>query len=560
MTNLNTDEKSENGDDHYDWFMLSTLLQQWVYMYGIQIIVVVTLMGIIIFRREMSCNHCYSAEQQQQQQQQHRKSNDAVEGTTNASSISSDDESRTTTATTTATSADWDDRTTALLLDEASCYGSGTFTMFLTTLRLIRRGCSVFYNTRIPFVVQHLYDTITSWWMIAVDGRRLDDILDGAENWSIMGPQPQVPSPLKRQQRLLERLRRARLLEGTVTTHSIFPASHNLPTDIMIQLLSYLHPKDVISLSLTNRTIRVAIHDETNELSKLIWKTLWYRDYGWMIGNSNNNNNNNNQQDAIDVNVNVNTNAIWSVVQDAIQQSLRLRSNCTTLDDIHFTSTFYFRFGMSFVNYIIAGHCHRNLCLIGLGGHVYDITNFIDIHPGSSETLLVHSGRDASMMFETMRHTVSARNQAGPMCLIVDATLLNGTGAQPTLHLLSDDVTTTQQQQRHQQQQQHSRRFESRSISPVPSPVVSQRCYTNRKLPSTLECMYYKYLDEQELYQQQACHHRIRSQWDVTANVSSTTGTNISVVGEIHAYYDPIAERWRAWYMNAQFESVFVDF
>lgn len=48
-------------------------------------------------------------------------------------------------------------------------------------------------------------------------------------------------------------------------------------------------------------------------------------------------------------------------------------------------------------------------CLMGLYGSVYDVTDFLDDHPGSKETLLDNAGGDATWMFEDVGHSNVAR-------------------------------------------------------------------------------------------------------------------------------------------------------
>ncbi|XP_053127435.1 cytochrome b5 [Hemicordylus capensis] len=42
-------------------------------------------------------------------------------------------------------------------------------------------------------------------------------------------------------------------------------------------------------------------------------------------------------------------------------------------------------------------------------GHVYDVTRFLDEHPGGEEVLLEQAGRDATESFEDVGHSVDAQ-------------------------------------------------------------------------------------------------------------------------------------------------------
>ena len=542
------------GIDHDTMAITATMtssFHQMVYLYGIQVLVGVTLVAITIYRKEMSCNRCYSSAQEPPQKRTVRS----------ASSSSSSS---------TMLQLDLDDMKTESLLEEAGCYGSGTYTLFLNTLRFLRRllfrhrsgsSNSIFYfyycNHSFLLLHYHLWDSITLWWTVAAEERHLEDILDGADNWCVLGPHSQQLQQQPQPQQLLrassmnstnsqQRRTNSRHYDAATynrspnDTHNVivFPtctASQMLPNDVLVHIFSYCYPQDIIAFSSTNRNIyhtllfqqqqqqndtdRTRSHHQ--ELSNRIWKSLWYRDYGWMV-------------------------TYWDIGRQALQRSFSQRSNengpgvgslCGSDDwDDHivYTPTFYFRFGMSYVNYIIAGQCNHHQCFIGLGGHIYDITKFIDRHPGSSETLLVHSGRDASSMFEMMRHTISARILAEQFCVVVDTSLLPGeVGARPTKHFLRLVGASLSSDDR-------------RHLTPVLSPLVSHRCQTNRSVPATLEYVYTNFIEERTIYESQAKA--------ILGSMSSDT-----VVGEVHVYYDPMIEEWKGWYMNTNFEAVFIE-
>jgi hypothetical protein len=51
----------------------------------------------------------------------------------------------------------------------------------------------------------------------------------------------------------------------------------------------------------------------------------------------------------------------------------------------------------------------RQRCLLGLQGAVYDVGRFVDVHPGSPETLLHHAGGDTTDFFNDVGHSRAAR-------------------------------------------------------------------------------------------------------------------------------------------------------
>ena len=69
---------------------------------------------------------------------------------------------------------------------------------------------------------------------------------------------------------------------------------------------------------------------------------------------------------------------------------------------------FFALFEFSWINYLLAGMNTHDQCYIGIHHAIYDITDFIHIHPGSEETLLWASGCDASVIFQDIGHSSMA--------------------------------------------------------------------------------------------------------------------------------------------------------
>lgn len=100
---------------------------------------------------------------------------------------------------------------------------------------------------------------------------------------------------------------------------------------------------------------------------------------------------------------------------------------------------FFFDFDSSWLDWCLVGHNRRPVteqerkakaessgkdvlsewrCLVGIHGSIYNLTNFLEEHPGSPETLLDNSGGDATEIFEDVGHSRIARHMMPSLCLI----------------------------------------------------------------------------------------------------------------------------------------------
>jgi len=57
----------------------------------------------------------------------------------------------------------------------------------------------------------------------------------------------------------------------------------------------------------------------------------------------------------------------------------------------------------------VAEHDRRESCWIVLHDNVYDITAWLEEHPGGEDILLENAGKDATEEFETTGHSTDAR-------------------------------------------------------------------------------------------------------------------------------------------------------
>ncbi|XP_073050560.1 cytochrome b5-like [Primulina eburnea] len=58
----------------------------------------------------------------------------------------------------------------------------------------------------------------------------------------------------------------------------------------------------------------------------------------------------------------------------------------------------------------ISEHNNKKDCWLLINGKVYDVTKFLDDHPGGDDVLLTATGKDATDDFEDVGHSSSARS------------------------------------------------------------------------------------------------------------------------------------------------------
>ena len=268
--------------------------------------------------------------------------------------------------------------------------------------------------------------------------------------------------------------------------------TQGLPSDIQIQILSFLHPRDITEFSCASRSCRKLI--ESGETSTALWRNIWKRDYAWIVES-------------------------WEVGKEAL-----LRSSLP--DNFQFTKAFYFEFCATFLNYILAGNNTTTSCLVGIHGDVYNLTAFLNTHPGSPDTLLVNSGRDATKYFEHMGHSLGARRLATKMCVMVDSACnVHLCGVHPT-----DSTPLT-------------------SNSGLENPLM----IAGNTMPFMIQTR-----------RRPFCLRFIRNRLDneeqkLIKKVDRLYSSNAEVLNGVNLYYDPFHQKWKGWYTSTSFTTVFLE-
>mmetsp|Transcript_26745 Transcript_26745/g.79006 ORF Transcript_26745/g.79006 Transcript_26745/m.79006 type:complete len:570 (-) Transcript_26745:107-1816(-) len=353
----------------------------------------------------------------------------------------------------------------------------------------------------------------------------------------------------------------------------------DLPPDALIHVLSFLHPHDVVNFACVSRGSHRIVDDETlgedgNSTSLLLWKELWRRDYAWVVcewdvgkqalsrsmGFTSDSPSSTSDklkcQRMSSVFKHLESSIVDDIIDEDVKSSCCGRSSLQTIDvtgnaklsegevEVKVThmsmKDFYFTFGQAWLNYTLAGQNSNSRCLIGLHGHVFDITDFFEQHPGSPETLLVQSGRDATHFFEDLGHSVGARKMAMTMCVVLDRSCAADGGAKCGLLKPGDKNSIfTISSRKKLPKRSWARSKTARDAIPM--------ARSKARRPGTLHRVRAK-LDGEE---QNA--HAQATKW------LSNTLTREGILGDVHVYYDVFIGRWMVWYTNFDFQPEFVD-
>lgn len=408
---------------------------------GPQMVLLITLGAITVFRREMSCNHCYAAPEDA-----------TVTGKSTEDGSTGMDEWW--------CAMDQHEAETEELLNGAGLYCSGA--SVLPTLTPI-----------IKYMTASCYA-----WKLSASRHHFVKV------WSFGGLSSSSSPP-----KAITISVPTNTDETDVGTNSLT----RLPPDALVNILSFLLPKDVVSFACVDKSCQDAV--ECGETSEALWKSLWHRDYAWLIH-------------------------AWTIGRGAFDRS--------GLVPPIYDKEFYFLFGLSYLNYVLAGQNTFDSCLIGLNGHIYDLTPFLMNHPGSPETVMVQAGRDSTSFFHSIRHSSGARKIAQSLCVAVNVARLgdNASGVRPTC---ATNVDTYDINRPHG------------VLAVVESPAI-ETLPSLRKL-GTLERLRHSYSHQEERYRIQA--------------LANITRVEASLNGEVHVYYDPFRRSWCAWYNDSDLQPVF---
>jgi len=343
----------------------------------------------------------------------------------------------------------------------------------------------------------------------------------------------------------------------------------DLPHDIQINFLSYLHPRDILTFSCVDRQTHDMIHggeekkipkeEKDNNgggVSSLLWYHLFMRDYAlvlhqWKYG-------------VEAVNRSRHSNQPWNCPAP-IASLLNYQYNPNYHHPSKYTDSkpsgpsmkeFYLKFTQTWLNYSIAGRT-QNPTLVSIHGHVFDMTSFLDEHPGSPETIIMSGGgRDATSFFESVGHSKKARGLAlDRLVEVVDQTCCgDGNGGEFSdwteegddwigscgLICATDTATSNANTNANA-----TRRNNLKQVG-----NVLPRRRSKPRTPGTLQTVRKQVQEEEE-------EALLELRRQVTTEMAKKG--EMDIIGNVNVYFDPLCYAWKGWYINLDFEPVFVQ-
>ena len=163
----------------------------------------------------------------------------------------------------------------------------------------------------------------------------------------------------------------------------------SLQPELLLQIVSYLPQQDIGPLSSASRVLAKDVK------SDFVWEQLWIAAYGAMWGSEN----------------------IRALREKRAISWDPLGRNGPRRAPAQGWFVFYLEFEACWLDWLLAGCCTKELCVIGLGGSIYDITAFLPMHPGSEETLAEACGGDGTERFADIGHSSDAVDMAAKYCV-----------------------------------------------------------------------------------------------------------------------------------------------
>jgi len=377
---------------------------------------------------------------------------------------------------------------------------------------------------------------------------------------------------------------------------------YSLPSDILVDICSYLHPESLTRMACVNRASNDMIDGRNNkkngstEVSHAVWKSIWFRYYGtvlleWEVSRLAIWRSINDGGESNDTTTTTNNNEVPSmtVVLHRLQEVLG--------ESISNMRTFYFEFQQCYMDYVLKGCNTPSQCYMGLHGHILDFTKFAPYHPGLSEPIVVECGRDVTTLFEEIRHSRTARKIGRKLCVLLDRSCCTsaventttdtdtnnrvvGCGLRRVNGMNSSSSSSSRMKQRKiirttsdnninnnnnnttwSLSDSNSRPPPSdnndeiglldQQIFPMYNAQPSRKPYTLQKIRTQFEGM---------AQQKQAIFSpKQKRQSSFLSFLSAADTTTDDPLCHVRVYYDPFHRRWKGWYTDANWNTIYLE-
>jgi hypothetical protein len=187
---------------------------------------------------------------------------------------------------------------------------------------------------------------------------------------------------------------------------------------------------------------------------------------------------------------------------------------------------------------------------------------------GSPDTLMVHSGRDATRFFDDMGHSTGARKIAMSMCVVVDRSAQNDNnncGLFPTLHtvVVNDDDDDDVDDKNNNVAKNDDHRLPRRLVDGEDNLLVRRRAppppprttnsnnsnnnnnnVVNKGRAGTLCRVKTRFIIERE---------------QVRRRMHNKYSNDPTILGhEVNVYKDPFTRQWNIWYTDTDLQTVYL--
>lgn len=160
-----------------------------------------------------------------------------------------------------------------------------------------------------------------------------------------------------------------------------------LPTHLLFELLVFADTRDVALLGVANRYFAAQLSGGTRS-GWMFWRNRWKGHFE----------------------------EFWNCpFVTSIRIEKRIPDTVFPSPDIANPLLFVLEFSYSYANWLLAGYNTAQKCFVCYEKSFFDLTDFLSVHPGSTETLTEHSGGDISVIFREIGHSAVAAELRGKL-------------------------------------------------------------------------------------------------------------------------------------------------